>query len=219
MPTNPTQAEEALHSRGPSAEPLAPLTDEASNLAGVFGLSPSQTVGPYFHQGLADHFQGLRSAVGNEMVRPGVEGERITLRGRVLDGDGQPIEDAMIEVWQADAAGKYADTAEALFHGFGRTHTRTEGHVYELHTIKPGAAHGYAPRLNVWLGMRGLLTHLITFIYFSDEDNRHDPLLNAVPEARRSTLIARRNETPDGVVYHFDFHMQGEQETAFFDAY
>lgn len=220
MGTKPQNTEEALHGQGPSREPLHPLTDEGSNLMGVFGPSPSQTVGPYFHQGLVDHFQGIRTAVGNEMVRPGVKGERITLKGRVLDGDGQPIDDAMIEVWQADASGKYSTASDALFHGFGRTHTRTEGHVYELHTIKPGSAgEGQAPRLNVWLGMRGLLTHLITFIYFSDEDNSQDPLLNAVPESRRDTLIARRNETPDGVVYHFDFHMQGPQETAFFDAY
>lgn len=212
----------ALHAKGnPNTEPLRPLTDEGSNLEGVFGPSPSQTVGPYFHQGLADHFQGLRSAVGAQMVAPGsaVPGERLTLRGRVLDGDGQPIEDAMIEVWQPGADGTFSENSAAPFHGYGRGHTRSEGFVYTLQTVKPGAQGGHAPRLAVWLGMRGLLTHLITFIYFSDEDNSGDPLLALVPEARRQTLIARREDTPDGAVYHFDFRMQGDGETVFFDAY
>ena len=85
-----------------------------------------------------------------------------------------------------------------------------------MHTIKPGAVPGEAPKLWLWVGMRGLLTHLYTAVYFSDEDNRTDPLLAAVPEARRSTLIARRQELPAGVTYAFDLRMQGEGETVFF---
>ncbi|WP_051935649.1 protocatechuate 3,4-dioxygenase subunit alpha [Deinococcus sp. YIM 77859] len=203
-----------------TTEHRTPLTAAGSNIPkALFGPSPSQTVGPYFHQGLADHFQGLRSAVGNVAVQPGssVPGERITLLGRVLDGDGVPVEDALIEVWQADASGRYASDDAAPFHGYSRTHTRTEGNVYTIRTIKPGSAGpGLAPRLNVWLGMRGLLTHLITAVYFSDEDNSADPVLALVPPERRHTLIARREETPDGPVYRFDFRMQGQDETVFF---
>ncbi|GGJ68523.1 protocatechuate 3,4-dioxygenase subunit alpha [Deinococcus aquiradiocola] len=199
-----------------------PLPEDTSNLAGNFGPSPSQTVGPYFHQGLVPGVQGLQAGLGHVMVTPGspVPGERVTLTGRVLDGDGVTIEDALIEVWQADANGAYPARADADFGGYGRAHTRTPLHRYALHTLKPGsAAPGLAPRLNVWLGMRGLLTHLVTAVYFSDEDNSGDPLLNAVPDHRRHTLIARREDTPDGAVYHLDFRMQGQDETVFFDAY
>ncbi|WP_102126795.1 protocatechuate 3,4-dioxygenase subunit alpha [Deinococcus planocerae] len=202
-----------------TTEPRAPLLPEDSNVpAEAFGPSPSQTVGPYFHQGLVS-FQGLTGLLGDRTVEAGsdVPGERITLTGRVLDGDGQPIEDALIEVWQADAGGQYADRADAPFTGYSRAHTRTPGHILRIHTVKPGSAGpGLAPRLNVWLGMRGLLTHLITVVYFEDEDNASDPLLALVPAHRRLTLIARREETPDGPVYRLDFRMQGEGETVFF---
>lgn len=207
----------------PPATPPRPeaLNPETSNLTGVFGPSPSQTVGPYFHQGLADHFQGLRSAIGPDLLDGrDVPGERIILRGHVLDGDGNTVEDALIEVWQADSHGQYAQTPTAAFPGYGRTHTRAAGHEYTLRTIKPGpTAPGHAPRLHVWLGLRGLLTHLVTAVYFSDDDHSTDPLLNAVPEHRRATLIARRRDTPGGTEYHLDFHLQGPHETAFFDAY
>lgn len=202
-----------------STEPRPRLSPEASNIPeGTFGPSPSQTVGPYVHQGLVD-FQGLTGLLGDRTVESGsdVPGERITLVGRVLDGDGQPVEDAVIEVWQADASGQYAHSADAAFVGYGRTHTRTADRSYSIRTVKPGqAGPGLAPRLNIWLGMRGLLTHLITAVYFSDEDNSTDPVLALVPEERRHTLIARREETPDGTVYRFDFRMQGEDETVFF---
>lgn len=195
------------------------LSPEDSNIpADAFGPSPSQTVGPYFHQGLVD-FQGLKGLLGDRMFAPSgdVPGERITLFGRVLDGDGQPVEDAMIEVWQADAGGQYARSADAAFVGYSRAHTRTADLSYRIRTVKPGSAGpGLAPRLNVWLGMRGLLTHLLTTVYFSDENNTSDPVLVLVPEERRHTLIARREETPDGAVYHLDFRIQGEDETVFF---
>ncbi|THF86770.1 protocatechuate 3,4-dioxygenase subunit alpha [Deinococcus sp. KSM4-11] len=199
------------------------LLPETSNIpADAFGPSPSQTVGPYFHQGLIHGFQGHQSAVGHVTVDPfsaeagGVPGERIRLTGQVFDGDGVVIPDALIEVWQADAFGQYVHGPDAVFTGFARTHTRTPEARYEVHTIKPGAVSGGAPKLWLWVGMRGLLTHLYTAVYFSDEDNRTDPLLAAVPEARRSTLIARRQELPAGVTYAFDLRMQGEGETVFF---
>lgn len=213
--------EEALHSQGQPKLSFKPLTEEDSNLHGNFGPSPSQTVGPYFHQGLVDGFQGIQTAVSSVLVDEGsaVTGERITLTGRVYDGDGVPIPDAMIEVWQTGADGQFITDPDASFNGFGRSHTRNEGSSYSIRTVKPAAVAGHAPRLAVWLGMRGLLTHLITFIYFGDEDNSRDPTLNAVPHERRGTLIAQRQDMPGQVIYTFDFHMQGEHETAFFDAY
>ena len=200
------------------------LTPETSNIpAGCFGPSPSQTVGPYFHQGLIHGFQGYESAAGHVTVDPfsaeaqGVPGERIRLTGRVLDGDGAAIPDALIEVWQADAGGRYPADPGAVFSGFARTHTRTPDARYEVHTIRPGAAaQDESPRLLLWVGMRGLLTHLYTVVYFSDGDNRPDALLAQVPEARRHTLIARRQDAPGGVTYTFDLHMQGERETVCF---
>ncbi len=200
------------------------LTPETSNIpAEAFGPSPSQTVGPYFHQGLIHGFQGNQSVAGHMTVDPfsaeasGVPGERIRLTGRVLDGDGEAVPDALIEVWQADADGRYPAGSRAAFGGFARAHTRTPEARYEVHTIKPGAAAAdEAPRLLLWVGMRGLLTHLYTVVYFSDEDNRHDRLLAQVPEIRRPTLIARRQDTPGGATYTFDLRMQGPEETVFF---
>ncbi|WP_309572630.1 protocatechuate 3,4-dioxygenase subunit alpha [Deinococcus sp.] len=200
--------------------PLDPVT---SNVAGNFGPTPSQTVGPYFHQGLVD-FQGMEAAARGDLTGPDVggsnlPGERITVTGRVLDADGETVEDALIEFWQADAGGTLASTPGAAFPGFARVHTRTPGHAFTLRTVKPGATGENAPHLNVWLGLRGLLTHLITRVYFEGDDHAADPVLKLVPEARRETLIARREETPDGPLYRLDIRLQGPQETVFFDAY
>lgn len=200
------------------------LTLDTSNISpDNFGPSPSQTVGPYFHQGLIHGFQGYETVAGHVVVNPfsvegqGVPGERIRLIGRVLDGDGVVIPDAMIEVWQADASGHYPADPDAEFSGFARAHTRTPDASYEVHTIKPGAAGpDEAPRLLLWVGMRGLLTHLYTVVYFSDEDNSRDLLLADVPEPRRQTLVARRQDAPGDVTYVFDLRMQGENETVFF---
>ncbi len=209
---------------GSMAVGTAKLTPDTSNIApDNFGPSPSQTVGPYFHQGLIHGFQGYDTAAGNIAVSPsGVEaqtvpGERICLTGRVLDGDGAVIPDAMIEVWQADASGQYPVDPDASFGGFARTHTRTPDARYEIQTIRPGAASpDEAPRLLLWVGMRGLLTHLYTVVYFSDEDNSRDLLLAGVPEARRQTLLAQRQDTPGSLSYVFDLRMQGDNETVFF---
>lgn len=207
------------------------LDPSESNIApDSFGPTPSQTVGPYFHQGLILE-SGLMNAQDHILVAPRSEarGERIWLRGRVLDGDGEPVPDALVEIWQADASGQYfhptdlqSQQADPPFFGFGRSDTRHPGGEFLFRTIKPGeiARSGQAalaPHLDVWLGMRGLLTHLFTRVYFSDEDNTGDPVLAGVPEARRRTLIAIREDTPEGPVYRLDFHMQGPHETVFFD--
>ena len=190
----------------------APLSSADSNVpAEGFGPSPSQTVGPYFHQGLV--LPGDAGGLSNRLF-PAVTPGRIELRGRVLDHDGTPVPDALVEIWQADLQGRYGDPA-----GFGRSDTRWPGHEFVFQTVKPGrAAPELAPQAQVWLGMRGLLTHLMTRVYFSDEDNGDDPVLSIVSEARRGTLIAVRQETEAGVVYRLDIKMGGERETVFFCA-
>lgn len=189
-----------------------PLSPEDSNIPeGSFGPSPSQTVGPYFHQGLIlpDEAGGL----GNRLF-PAVTAGRTELRGRVLDRVGEPVPDALIEIWQADPAGVYGDPG-----GFGRSDTRHAGHAFVFQTVKPGRVSSeLAPHLQLWLGMRGLLTHLITRIYFSDEDNSADPVYASVPEHRRATLVAVREDTETGVVYRLDIQMGGPHETVFFGA-
>ena len=190
--------------------------------------TPSQTVGPFFAYGLTPEQYGypLASIVSPDLVVAQTEGERIRIEGRVLDGAGEAVSDAMIEIWQADAHGRYAHPADGgssntRFTGFGRVGTGTTPDAsYWFRTIKPGAVDDdQAPHVNVIVFMRGLLSHAYTRLYFSDEAgaNARDAVLQSVPEARRETLIAAREETPDGVVYRFDIHMQGERETVFFD--
>ncbi len=186
--------------------------------------TPSQTVGPYFAYCLTPRQYGYNftGIAGPQMVDEQIQGERIRVTGRVLDGEGLPVSDAMIEIWQADSTGGYPEASrQDGFTGFGRVGTGTDRHNrFWFDTIKPGATpDGQAPHLNVMVFMRGLLSHLYTRIYFSDEDalNAADPVLGSVEETRRQTLIARREETPDGTVYRFDIHMQGASETVFFD--
>lgn len=186
--------------------------------------TPSQTVGPYFAYCLtpAQYGYNFTSVAGAQMVDEKIQGERIRIIGRVLDGDGAPVSDAMIEIWQADTTGRYPDASQqGGFTGFGRVGTGTDRHNrFWFDTIKPGATpDGQAPHINVMVFMRGLLSHLYTRIYFSDEEalNAGDPVLGSVDETRRQTLIARREETPGGTVYRFDIHMQGASETVFFD--
>jgi protocatechuate 3,4-dioxygenase alpha subunit len=186
--------------------------------------TPSQTAGPYFAYTLTPTQYGYNfSGIANPlMVGDQTEGERIRIIGQVLDGQGVPVSDAMIEIWQADAQGRYPDPSrESNFKGFGRVGTGTDPqNRFWFDTIKPGATEdGQAPHLNVMVFMRGLLSHVYTRIYFDDESalNAEDPVLNGVEEARRGTLIARRTDTPGGIIYRFDLHMQGDQETVFFD--
>lgn len=189
--------------------------------------TPSQTVGPYFAYGLCpqQYDFDLKSLFTPDMAGPETPGEHITLIGRVIDGDGNPVFDAMLEFSQVDANGRYPASREAIaqngFRGFARVGTGTDPqHRFVVRTVKPGSENaGDAPHVNVTVMMRGLLTHAFTRIYFEDEAaaNAEDPVLAAVPAARRDTLIARRSEQAGSIVYQFDIRMQGEQETVFFD--
>ena len=191
--------------------------------------TPSQTVGPFFHLGL-DRPEWSDLTEGHPQRTP--LGERIVIEGRVLDGDGAPVPDALIELWQANAAGRYAhpdnrQTDKPLdpnFRGFGRVATDAEGR-FRFTTIKPGPVPGrgnslQAPHINVILFSRGLLIHLHTRIYFDGEPaNTADPLLSAIEDlAVRNTLVARRAEGSGSPArYRFDIVIQGENETAFLD--
>jgi protocatechuate 3,4-dioxygenase alpha subunit len=192
------------------------------------GITPSQTVGPFFHYGLTPHDYDFGAVFGNNLVTPEASGERIRIEGRVLDGDGQPINDCMVEIWQADAAGRYAHPADAralpnaAFKGFGRCDTDRNG-AYSFDTIKPGAVPGpngkaQAPHIAVVVFSRGMLRQVYTRIYFSDEATTGaDPILALVPADRRGTLIARRADRGGQAVYAFDIRIQGDGETVFFD--
>ncbi|MEM5404468.1 protocatechuate 3,4-dioxygenase subunit alpha [Paraburkholderia unamae] len=189
--------------------------------------TPSQTVGPYFAYGLCpqQYDFDFKSLFTGNVVGPETPGEHITLIGRVIDGDGNAVFDAMLEFSQVDANGRYPASREEIakdgFRGFARVGTGTDAqHRFIVHTVKPGVENaGEAPHLNVIVMMRGMLTHTFTRIYFEDEAaaNAADPVLSAVPAARRDTLIARRSEQAGSIVYTFDIRMQGEQETVFFD--
>jgi len=191
--------------------------------------TPSQTVGPYFAYCLTPQQYGYDFAniASGNVASAETEGEHIRIEGCVLDGAGNPIDDAVIEIWQADSKGRYANPVDprgsnASFKGFGRRGTGTDPQKrFTFDTVKPGSVDGkQAPHINVIVLMRGLLLHAFTRIYFSDEKraNDSDPVLAQVPPKRRDTLIAERTNTPAGTVYRFDIHMQGDRETVFFDA-
>ena len=191
--------------------------------------TPSQTVGPFFAYGLTPQQYGypFSSLAGGTLATPDSDGQRIRIEGRVLDGNGATVPDALIEIWQADARGRYAHPADPRgsntgFHGFGRFGTGTDPqHRFLFDTIKPGAVdQKQAPHINVIVFMRGLLVHAFTRLYFSDEAaaNAADPVLQSVPADRRSTLIAQRDDSQGMTIYRLDIHMQGPQETVFFDA-
>jgi protocatechuate 3,4-dioxygenase, alpha subunit len=186
----------------------------------LLGQTPSQTVGPYFAYGLTPSQYGYDwpSVAGSRMADETTAGLRIRIEGQVLDGAGTPVEDALIEILQADSRGHYADAANTGFTGFGRCGTGTEPEgFFRFETIKPGpVGEGQAPHVNVTVLMRGLLLHVFTRLYFADEaqSNAADPVLAMVPAERRHTLIAAR-AAPG--LYRFDIHMQGENETVFFD--
>lgn len=182
-------------------------------------LTAAQTVGPFVSI-------GFEKAAVPDVAPAGVAGERVTICGRIFDGDGVPVTDAVIETWQANSYGKYAhpdDTQEKLleenFKGFGRVLTDAQG-GFRLTTIKPGKVAGpdgaeQAPHITVVIFMRGLLKHLMTRIYFSgDPANAGDAILNRVPLARRATLIA--SKSADGTL-QWNVYLQGPNETVFFD--
>jgi protocatechuate 3,4-dioxygenase alpha subunit len=186
--------------------------------------TPSQTVGPFFHLGLDRPEWG-------DLTADNPLGERIAIEGRVTDGDGAGVPDAMIELWQANAAGRYNHPddhqedrpVDPHFRGFGRVATNAEGH-FRIVTIKPGPVPGrgnalQAPHINIALFARGLLIHLYTRIYFADEAaNAADPLLSSIEDvAVRNTLLARGTGAGAPPIYRFNIVMQGEGETAFLD--
>ena len=187
--------------------------------------TPSQTVGPFFAYTLtAPQYGYAFDGIASGLLAEETPGGRIRIVGHVFDGAGEPIPDAMIEIWQADAEGRYAHPADARgsnqkFRGFGRFGTGTDPESqFIFDTVKPGSVDGkQAPHINLIVFMRGLLTHAYTRLYFSDEAeaNARDPVLSSVPVDRRHTLIATREES--GAVYRFDIRMQGDEETVFLD--
>lgn len=194
-----------------------------------FRQTPSQTVGPYFSYGMTpEQYQyPWNSIAGGDLTKPSVDGDRIRVEGLVFDGNTAPVDDALIEVWQANSHGRYNhpeddrkdNRLEPDFKGFGRVGTKNGGQ-FVFNTVKPGAiGDGQAPHLNLIVFMRGVLLHCYTRLYFGDETeaNAKDPVLQQIPAERRGTLIARRDELPGGAVYRMDIHMQGDKETVFFD--
>ncbi len=177
------------------------------------------TVGPFFAYGLAPAAYGKPEPLHNRLALPGVRGARIILCGRVLDRNGAPVDDALIEIWQANASGRYPRRiGKQGFRGHGRCAT-DEGGWYRFHTVKPGPiAADSAPHVNCIVFARGLLNHLFTRIYFADEAqaNAQDAVLQSAG-SRRRTLLAVREKHPDGAAYRFDINLSGSGETVFFD--
>jgi protocatechuate 3,4-dioxygenase alpha subunit len=195
----------------------------------VTGITPSQTVGPFFKYGLTPSRQyAWNDAFTANLVTPDASGERIRVEGTVYDGDGAPVPDCMLEVWQADAQGRFSDPQDqralpnTAFRGFGRCGTDGEGR-FSFDTIKPGSVPDpdgkpQAPHLLLAVFARGMLRHLYTRIYFDGEAaNGSDPVLALVPADRRATLIAKRQGGNGGAVYKLDLRLQGGDETVFFD--
>ncbi|HEY2925908.1 protocatechuate 3,4-dioxygenase subunit alpha [Piscinibacter sp.] len=196
----------------------------------------SQTAGPYVHIGLAPQqagFEIFENNFGNVLVTPQTKGERIGIEGRVIDGSGTVVRDVLIEIWQANAEGRYAHPADRqagksvdpAFRGWGRACSDFETGLYRFETVKPGPVIGrharmMAPHINFWIVARGINIGLNTRMYFSDEAaaNAADPVINLIEwEVRRKTLIAQREQRDGKVVYRFDIRLQGEDETVFFD--
>lgn len=193
----------------------------------------SQTAGPYVHIGLAPGAAGFdiyHRELGHDIAGPNAAGERIRVEGLMIDGTGSPIKDVLLEVWQANAEGRFAHPegggpVEDGFRGWGRVITDFETGAWGFDTVKPGTVPGrngtlQAPHLSLWLVARGINTGLSTRLYFDDEPeaNAADPTLNLIEwERRRSTLIATREMRDGTAVYRFDIKIQGEDETVFFD--
>jgi protocatechuate 3,4-dioxygenase alpha subunit len=193
------------------------------------GITPSQTVGPYFKYGLTPNGEyAWNDAFTNNLITSDVSGERIRVEGTVFDGDGVPVRDCMLEIWQADAQGRFSDPQDkgalpnTSFKGFGRCGTDAKG-GYVFDTIKPGVVPDpdgkpQAPHILLAVFARGMLLHLYTRIYFDSEAaNATDPVLALVPSDRRATLIAKRKAGAPNATYVLDIHLQGDNETVFFD--
>jgi protocatechuate 3,4-dioxygenase alpha subunit len=190
-----------------------------------FKETPSQTAGPFVHIGTVPASAGLKVRSQERLdilAGPDTQGERIIIEGIIRDGAGDLVTDAMIEIWQADSAGRYGS---AGFSGWGRAVADFETGLYRFETIRPGTVpyrdgRPQAPHIAFSIFARGINIHLQTRMYFPENPaaNAADPVLEAVGQpALIETLIARREERGNAVVYRFDIHLQGERETVFFD--
>jgi protocatechuate 3,4-dioxygenase, alpha subunit len=197
--------------------------------------SPSQTAGPYVHIGATPNWVEITGVweedLGLVLVGPETKGERIIVKGRIFDGSGHPIRDALVEIWQADAEGLYNSpeekrgTADPNFVGWGRQPTDGTTGEYRFETIKPGRVpykdgRPMAPHITFWIVARGINIGLHTRMYFGDEEaaNAECPVLARIEHKYRlETLIASRGEENGLPTYTFDIHLQGEKETVFFD--
>mgnify|MGYP000057387836 CR=1 FL=1 len=196
-----------------------------------FKETPSQTAGPYVHIGCTPNFSGVSGVfhedLGISMTNDQTEGHRITVRGMVFDGKGAPLKDALVEIWQADAKGFYNSPSEMRgqadpnFTGWGRCAGHMESGEFVFETVKPGIVpfkdgRPMAPHITFWIVSRGINVGLHTRMYFPDEEtaNATDPVLTRIEhKSRVPTLIARK----EGDDYRFDIHLQGDNETVFFD--
>jgi protocatechuate 3,4-dioxygenase, alpha subunit len=204
----------------------------------VLTETASQTAGPFLHIGMAPRAAGLDIRGGEPrwqvLAGEGAQGERIRLEGVIVDGTGSVVRDALVEIWQADANGRYdhpedrreGKPVDPAFRGFGRAAADFATGLWWFETVKPGPVPGrhggdMAPHVSVAVFARGINVHLNTRIYFADEAdaNAQDPVLRLIePAPRRGTLLAQRQGERDGVpVYRFDIRLQGEGETVFFD--
>lgn len=199
-------------------------------------ITPSQTVGPFFAYGLTPKGRcdwdpngsySWKNTVESNLVTPDASGTRIRIEGVVYDGDNLPINDCMIEIWQADSQGRYASpragaASNTQFKGFGRSATDKAG-VFAFDTIKPGQVAGpdgkpQAPHIVVCIFSRGMIRQVYTRLYFDDEAaNASDPILTMVPADRRKTLMAHKQAGKEPALYRFDIRVQGGDETVFFD--
>lgn len=195
----------------------------------------SQTAGPYVHIGLIPKQAGFdifEKDFGNVLAGPKTPGERIRIEGRVIDGSGAPVKDVLVEIWQANAQGRYnhpddhqRKKLDTGFRGWGRAGSDFQTGIWWFETVKPGPVPGrggrmQAPHINFWIVARGINIGLNTRMYFPDEvdPNAADPVLKLVEQAhRRATLIARKEKRGRKTVYLFDINLQGDQETVFFD--
>ncbi len=193
--------------------------------------TPSQTAGPYVHIGCTPNFSGISGVyaedLGASMVNNKTEGERIRVRGSVFDGKGMALKDALVEIWQADSKGLYNSpfetrgAADPNFTGWGRTAGEMDTGEFVFDTVKPGVVpfkdgRPMAPHITFWIVARGINLGLHTRMYFPEEEaaNIKDPILSRIEhQSRVPTLIAQKNDNE----YHFDIHLQGDQETVFFD--
>jgi protocatechuate 3,4-dioxygenase alpha subunit len=208
----------------------------APNELGYLAETPSQTAGPYVHIGLIPGqagFEIFKNNLGTALLNADTKGERIRIEGCIFDGTGAILRDALVEIWQADAQGRFNHPADRQqgardesFRGWGRVGTDFETGLWSFDTIKPGRITGrggrepMAPHISLWIVARGLNFGLATRLYFEDEAkaNADDPVLRSIePPGRRQTLIARREKRDGLMTYVMDIHLQGENETVFFD--